>query len=63
MTVKSEKWNDLEKELNLGLPIPTLSKLDIALKWQKRAIAAEEKLKNANVSHETKKSEKPRFNS
>lgn len=50
MTVKSEKWNDLEKELNLGLPIPTLSKLDIALKWQKRAIAAEEKLKNANVS-------------
>lgn len=63
MTIKSEKWNDLEKELNLGLPIPTLSKLDIALKWQKRAIAAEEKLKNANVSRETKKSEKPRFNS
>ena len=50
MRVVNERWNELENELGLGLPLNTLSEVDIANKWQLRALNAEKLLNKPQLT-------------
>lgn len=50
MRVVNERWNELENELGLGLPINTLSEVDIANKWRLRALNAEKLLNKPQLT-------------
>ena len=50
MRVINERWNELENELGLGLPLNTLSEVDIANKWRLRALNAEKLLNNPSLT-------------
>lgn len=50
MRVVNERWNELENELGLGLPLNTLSEVDIANKWQLRALNAEKLLNQPQLT-------------
>lgn len=50
MRVVNERWNELENELGLGLPLNTLSEVDIANKWRLRALNAEKLLKQPQLT-------------
>ncbi|TRW54197.1 hypothetical protein FNJ55_08155 [Lactococcus lactis] len=50
MRVINERWNELENELGLGLPLNTLSEVDIANKWRLRALNAERLLNNPSLT-------------
>lgn len=46
----NERWNELENELGLGLPLNTLSEVDIANKWRLRALNAEKLLNQPQLT-------------
>ena len=48
MRVINERWNELENEL--GLPLNTLSEVDIANKWRLRALNAEKLLNQPQLT-------------
>ena len=50
MRVVNERWNELENELGLGLPLNTLSEVDIANKWRLRALNAEKLLNQPQLT-------------
>lgn len=50
MRVVNERWNELENELGLGLPLNTLSEVDIANKWRLRALNAEKLLNKPQLT-------------
>ena len=50
MRVFNERWNELENELGLGLPLNTLSEVDIANKWRLRALNAEKLLNQPQLT-------------
>lgn len=50
MRVINERWNELENELGLGLPLNTLSEVDIANKWRLRALNAEKLLNQPQLT-------------
>lgn len=50
MRVVNERWNELENELGLGLPLNTLSEVDIANKWRLRALSAEKLLNQPQLT-------------
>ena len=50
MRVINERWNELENELGLGLPLNTLSEVDIANKWRLRALNAEKLLNQSQLT-------------
>ncbi|MGF2203912.1 hypothetical protein [Lactococcus lactis] len=50
MRVINERWNELENELGLGLPLNTLSEVDIADKWRLRALKAEKLLNQPQLT-------------
>lgn len=50
MRVINERWNELENELGLGLPLNTLSEVDIANKWRLRALNVEKLLNNPSLT-------------
>ena len=50
MRVVNERWNELEDELGLGLPLNTLSEVDIANKWRLRALNAEKLLNQPQLT-------------
>lgn len=50
MRVFNERWNELENELGLGLPLNILSEVDIANKWRLRALNAEKLLNQPQLA-------------
>ncbi|WP_101962053.1 hypothetical protein [Lactococcus cremoris] len=50
MRVVNERWNELENELGLGLPLNTLSEVDIVNKWRLRALNAEKLLNQPQLT-------------